>query len=53
MSIELKLDNSHSYNLNKSRLSRVVNAKLLSEAQYMGLWDRIKDFFRVERSVKQ
>lgn len=46
MSTILNLGHNHNYNFNESRLNRVMNAETLAEAQYMGLWDRIKDFFQ-------
>lgn len=42
----LNLGHNHNYNFNESRLNRVMNAETLAKAQYMGLWDRIKDFFQ-------
>lgn len=46
MSTILNLGHNHNYNFNESRLNRVMNAETLAEAEYMGLWDRIKDFFQ-------
>lgn len=45
MSTILNLGNNYHYNFSESRLNRVMNAETLAEAQNMGLWDRIKDFF--------
>ncbi|MFV9998057.1 MAG: hypothetical protein AB8W37_11205 [Arsenophonus endosymbiont of Dermacentor nuttalli] len=46
MSTILNLGHNHNYNFSESRLNRAMNAKTLTEVQYMGLWERIKDFFK-------
>lgn len=40
------LKTSINYQLNDSRVNRILNAKTLDEASKMGIWDHIKDFFR-------
>lgn len=40
------LKTSTNYQLNDSRVNRILNAKTLDDASKMGIWDRIKDLFR-------
>ncbi|ECI4598478.1 type III secretion system effector SopD2 [Salmonella enterica subsp. salamae] len=48
MPVTLSFGNRHDYEVNHSRLARLMSSDK-QEALYMGLWDRFKDFFRTHK----
>ncbi|EAB5051900.1 type III secretion system effector SopD2 [Salmonella enterica] len=48
MPVTLSFGNRHNYEVNHSRLARLMNPDK-EEALYMGLWDRFKDYFRAQK----
>ncbi|EBS6869261.1 type III secretion system effector SopD2 [Salmonella enterica] len=48
MPVTLSFGNRHEYEVNHSRLARLMSSDK-QEALYMGLWDRFKDFFRTHK----
>ncbi|HHW8815267.1 TPA: pathogenicity island 1 protein SopD2, partial [Salmonella enterica] len=45
MPVTLSFGNRHNYEVNTSRLTRLMSPDK-EEALYMGVWDRFKDCFR-------
>ncbi|EEK1307906.1 type III secretion system effector SopD2, partial [Salmonella enterica subsp. enterica serovar Heidelberg] len=48
MPVTLSFGNRHNYEVNASRLARLMSPDK-EEALYMGLWDRFKDYFRTHK----
>lgn len=48
MPVTLSFGNNHNYEINRSRLVRLMNSDK-EEAVYMGVWDRFKDNFRTQK----
>lgn len=48
MPITLSFGNHHHYEINRSRLVRLMNSDK-EQALYMGVWDRFKDNFRTQK----
>ncbi|SQJ25352.1 pathogenicity island 1 protein SopD2 [Salmonella enterica subsp. enterica] len=48
MPVTLSFGNHHHYDINRSRLVRLMNPDK-EEALYMGPWDRFKDYFRAHK----
>ncbi|MEM0568295.1 type III secretion system effector SopD2 [Salmonella enterica] len=48
MPVTLSFGNRHDYEVNHSRIARLMSSDK-QEALYMGLWDRFKDFFRTHK----
>ncbi|EBG2396290.1 type III secretion system effector SopD2 [Salmonella enterica subsp. enterica] len=48
MPVTLSFGNRHNYEVNASRLSRLMSPDK-EEALYMGVWDRFKDYFRTHK----
>ncbi|EBV2193998.1 type III secretion system effector SopD2 [Salmonella enterica] len=48
MPVMLSFGNRHNYEVNASRLSRLMSPDK-EEALYMGVWDRFKDYFRTHK----
>lgn len=49
MPITLSFGNHHHYEINASRLVRLMNSDK-EQALYMGVWDRFKDNFRTQKN---
>ncbi|EGG5256024.1 pathogenicity island 1 protein SopD2, partial [Salmonella enterica] len=48
MPVTLSFGNRHNYEINHSRLARLMSPDK-EEALYMGVWDRFKDCFRTHK----
>ncbi|EAA9514186.1 type III secretion system effector SopD2 [Salmonella enterica subsp. salamae] len=48
MPVTLSFGNRHSYEVNHSRIARLMSSDK-QEALYMGVWDRFKDHFRTQK----
>lgn len=48
MPVSLSFGNHHSYEINESRVNRMMSSDR-AEATHMGLWDRFKDLFRTDK----
>lgn len=48
MPVTLSFGNRHNYEVNASRLTRLMSPDK-EEALYMGVWDRFKDCFRTHK----
>ncbi len=51
MPVTLRFGNHHSYNINHSRISRLMSSDK-QEALYMGPWDRCKEYFRAHKKKR-
>lgn len=51
MPVTLSFGNRHNYEVNASRLARLMSPNK-EEALYMGLWDRFKDYFRTHKKER-
>ncbi len=49
MPVTLSFGNHHHYEINHSRLVRLMSSDK-EEALYMGVWDRFKDNFRTQKT---
>ncbi|EIB2566142.1 pathogenicity island 1 protein SopD2, partial [Salmonella enterica] len=48
MPVTLSFGNRHHYEINTSRLARLMSPDK-EEALYMGVWDRFKEYFRTHK----
>jgi len=48
MPVSLNFANYNNYQINESRVARMMNSDRV-EATHMGLWDKFKDLFRTEK----
>ncbi len=51
MPVTLSFGNHHNYEINASRLARLMSSDK-EEALYMGGWDRFKDNFRTQKKTR-
>lgn len=51
MPVTLSFGNRHNYEINHSRLARLMSPDK-EEALYMGVWDRFKDCFRTQQKTR-
>ncbi len=51
MPVTLSFGNRHNYEVNTSRLTRLMSPDK-EEALYMGVWDRFKDCFRTHKKKR-
>lgn len=51
MPVTLSFGNRHNYEINHSRLVRLMSSDK-EEALYMGVWDRFKDCFRTHKKER-
>lgn len=51
MPVMLSFGNRHNYEVNTSRLTRLMSPNK-EEALYMGVWDRFKDCFRTHKKKR-
>lgn len=52
MPVTLSFGNHHNYEINASRLARLMSSDK-EEALYMGVWDRFKDNFRTQKNKRR
>lgn len=51
MPVTLSFGNRHGYEVNHSRIARLMSSDK-QEALYMGVWDRFKDHFRTQKNKR-
>lgn len=51
MPVTLSFGNRHGYEVNHSRIARLMSSDK-QEALYMGLWDRFKEYFRTHKKKR-